>query len=75
MTSPLRGLKLGALKSYIQENFPDLDEQLAGKPVSQALHVLNQYTGLEIQGDESIEESSPKFLTRLREIKDCNEYR
>lgn len=75
MTSPLHGLKLGALRDYIHEYFPKLDNRLSGMPLSQALHALNEFTGLDVQGDESIEESSPKFLTRLQEMKDCNERR
>lgn len=62
-SAPLSQSPLGV---WITENRPELDKELAGLPLVQALAVLNRETGLQVPGTANIADSLPLFLEALK---------
>ena len=64
----IQGPNLIALKEWLSEELPDLLLELAPKTMLEALHRLNQITGLDLPDDTDPEVAAEKFLTRLKEM-------
>lgn len=65
MAIPMSRTDLG---KWIAENMPELDEELGPLSHDQVRIRLNEVTGLNIGGDESIHDTLPKYLARLKEL-------
>lgn len=65
MKTPLSRSELGL---WIAEHHPELDDHLRGRAVGRCRELLNQITGLDIKDTDSIQDSLPKYLARLKEL-------
>jgi hypothetical protein len=65
MKIPLSRSELGL---WIAENMPALDAELGPKSHDQCRELLNEITGLDIKDTDSIQDTLPKYLARLKEL-------
>jgi hypothetical protein len=61
------------LKRWIAEHMPELDRELGPMGMNQVRKRLNEVTGCNVQGGDSIEASSAVFLAALKRMHEAKE--
>ena len=63
---PYCGPNARALRAWIEAHMPELDAALGPLGQGDVLRRLNEVTGLDVQGGDSIEATCPRFLAALQ---------
>lgn len=63
---PFDGPNARALRAWIEAHMPELDAALGPLGRGDVLRKLNELTGLDVQGSDSIEATCPRFLEELQ---------